>query len=397
MKKRNSPRKKKAGTRKRLARKRNMGTGLPLWRQPVIWGFLLAAAAFVTMVMYGRLPAPPSPVATQQTSFHLDDTEILGDVRVEVESLLWQLGLETGDVTQEPSEGVLDLRLRGDFPATENLMTFKDRLEEISPELRFDRYVPGQELRVFNGPALIARLRFELQARTDKEPGPAVTIIMDDIGRSLPKVRRLLAIQQPVTLAILPSTPHASEAADLAQSQGREVMLHIPMEPQGYPAIEPGRDALLLQHDAWEVKRRLSDMFRRVPYAVGGNNHMGSRYTEYAVGMQAVGEFFRDHGLLFIDSRTTGKTLAAKTMRQHGVPAASRDVFLDNQQDVDKIRAQIRHLVAQAKRHGQAIGLCHPYDETLEALEYELPLLVEAGVDVITVTQMVRRVQERGN
>jgi len=385
--------KKNTKSAKKKPAQRRKTAGVPFWRQPVFWGLLMALFAFAVMVMFGRLPSPQ----VEQQALPQHDETTLTDLQVEVESLLWRLGVQAGEVSQKPSEGVIDLRLQVDFPDAQQITLFAARLQELSTDLRLESYPPRKELRVFSGPALMVRLRFLVAAQEPVDAGPAVTIIMDDMGRSLSKVRRLLAIEQPVTLAILPSTPHALEAANLAHAQGREIMVHIPMEPQGYPAIEPGRDALLLEHSEWEVERRLTDMFQRVPYAVGGNNHMGSRYTEYAVGMQVVGKFMHDRGLLFVDSRTTGKTLAEKTMQEMGVPVIARDVFLDNNQDVESIRHEIRRLSAQAKRHGRAVGICHPYPETLTALEAELPSLSAEGVRMVPVAEMIRLTQERGN
>jgi len=386
-----------APSRKKTSIRRRR-TSVPLWRQPVAWGMLLAIAAFIVMVVYGRLPAPSAPPAEKPVN---QEARVLEDLRVEVESLLWRIGLQDSDVTQTPSEGMIDLQLRGAYPQPGPIDHFRSRLREISPQLRLDNLAARDELRVFSGPALVARLRFVPDNAPAPTPstfhGPVAAIIMDDIGRSLATVRQVVAFDQPVTLAILPSTPHAAESAELANAAGREVMVHIPMEPQGYPAIEPGKDALLLEHSAWEVQRRLADMFARVPHAIGGNNHMGSRYTEYAQGMEVVAGFMKERGLFFVDSRTTGKTIAEQVMRDHQVPVVARDVFLDNEQDVVKIRAQIQHLVAQARSHGVALGICHPYRETVEALGQELPRLQQEGVRLITVTELLGQRQARGN
>jgi len=368
-------------------------SGVPFWRQPVFLGLLIALSAFIGMLLFSRIPSPEEVAPTPQIVKEIS----LTDLRVEVESLLWRLGLKPEDVNQQPSEGVLDLRVKGDFPDEQQVVGFDERLQALSTQLRVESYPPRRELRVFSGPALTVRLRFLAPSLQPADPGPAVTIIMDDIGRSLDKVRRVLALEQPVTLAILPSTPYAQRSAELAHDEGREVMVHIPMEPQGYPAIEPGRDALLLEHSAWEIERRLKDMFQRIPYAVGGNNHMGSRYTEYDAGMRSVGEFLRERGFLFVDSRTTGKTLAEQTMQELGVPSVSRDVFLDNNQDVELIRREIRRLATLSKRYGLAVGICHPHPETIEALQLELPQLAHEGVRFVSITEAVRVAQSRGN
>lgn len=216
-------------------------------------------------------------------------------------------------------------------------------------------------------------------------------IIMDDLGRDLATARALLAIDLPVTFAILPGEAQAAEVAALAHRGGREVMIHIPMEPQSYPATNPGSDALLLGQSPEEIRRRFQGFVERVPFATGGNNHMGSRFTEYREGMEVVLAAMKEAGLFFVDSRTTGYSVALDEARRTGVPAAGRDLFLDNEQDVVRISRQIRQLAVLAGRRGQAVGICHPYPQTLEALRREAPYLKEQGIEIVPVSHLLER------
>jgi hypothetical protein len=216
-------------------------------------------------------------------------------------------------------------------------------------------------------------------------------IIMDDLGRDLETARDLLAIDLQVTFAILPGEPYAAKVATLAHREGREVMIHIPMEPQSYPATDPGGDALLIGQSPEEIRRRFQGFIERVPYAVGGNNHMGSRFTEYREGMEVVLAAMKETGLFFVDSRTTGHSLAFAEARRAGVPAAARDLFLDNEQDVEQISREIRKLAVLAGRQGQAVGICHPHAQTLEALRREAPYLKQQGIEIVPVSKLLVR------
>jgi polysaccharide deacetylase 2 family uncharacterized protein YibQ len=213
---------------------------------------------------------------------------------------------------------------------------------------------------------------------------------MDDLGRDLASGRELAAIDLPVTFAVMPGNPHSREVAELAHQHGREVLVHMPMQPQGYPEINPGNDALLIDMDAEEIQTRVRGFLERVPHAVGGNNHMGSRFTESPEGMQAVMAILRESGLFFVDSVTSGRSVGIEEAVKAGVPAAARDVFLDNEQDVARIAAELRHLVRVAQRQGRAIGICHPYPETMEALRRETATLKESGVEIVPVSRLVR-------
>jgi polysaccharide deacetylase 2 family uncharacterized protein YibQ len=214
---------------------------------------------------------------------------------------------------------------------------------------------------------------------------------MDDLGRDPATARALLAIDIPVTFAILPGEPHAARVAEIAYGGGREIMVHIPMEPLGYPAVNPGDDALLVAMEAEEIRQRVRGYLQEVPHASGGNNHMGSRFTQSSEGMAAVLGQMRQSDLFFVDSLTTGKSVGMAEAHKSGVPAIARDLFLDNVQDVGQISREIRKLTDLAVRRGHAVGICHPYPETLEALRHEVSYIRQRGVEVVSVSRLLPR------
>jgi polysaccharide deacetylase 2 family uncharacterized protein YibQ len=222
------------------------------------------------------------------------------------------------------------------------------------------------------------------------EQGPRVAIIMDDMGNDTFSARELLAIDLEVTFAVLPETESSTETARLAHAQGREVMLHLPMEPIGYPHPNPGRNALLTRLSAEEIRARISSYLQQVPHAVGGNNHMGSRFTQHEEGMRVVLDELARHNLFFVDSLTTNGSVTRRLAADRGVPFGRRSLFLDNDADVEKIRRQIRKLISLALREGEAVGICHPYPETMEALRREQESFAAAGVKVVPVSNLVR-------
>jgi hypothetical protein len=223
------------------------------------------------------------------------------------------------------------------------------------------------------------------------EKRPRVVIIMDDLGQSLPYARKLLKLEFPVTFSILPNVPEAYATATLAHKHGREVLLHIPMEPRSFPSANPGQDALFVDLPAAEISRRFSGYLDKVPFAVGGNNHMGSRFTEHkkAMGM-VLAEMKRDN-LFFVDSLTSAQSVGYATAREMHLPAAVRDVFLDNIRDVGKISAQIERLVKLAEKKGHAVGICHPYQQTLVALRRAEKLFRERNIELVSATQVLER------
>lgn len=339
------------------------------------------------MVFFARMEEQPSapvpkPVAKPQVG-------PLKKVHAEVEAFLAALNVSGKDIQRDLSYEPALYMLEGAFPAPELVDGFKARIQQL-PGDYLVRFRESNSLTVEKNRRTLIVLHF-VSPEPDLPDGPLVTIIMDDLGRSLYTAEALLALPQAVTFAIIPGEAQAVQVAELAYAGDREVMLHTPMEPQGYPAVNPGEDALFVEYSDQEIRRRLDEFLAYIPHVTGINNHMGSRFTEDARALTPVMKSLQEKGLFFVDSRTTGRTLAAETARRYNVPTMERDVFLDNVAEVDAIVMQILKLEAKARKQGMAIGICHPYPETLEALRRELPGLVERGISLVPVSVLLQK------
>jgi len=368
-----------------------------------VLGFLVVSLVVLSHLREKLHPELSTPVAQQPTEAEpplpplrppaADPQAVLEDIRVELESALLRSGLALDDLaSQSTAEGPVRLEVRGEFPPSGILSDLDRRLHRIAPGAHLQSRPAEGLLEVIWRDSPRFRLHFHLPA--DRQPfagRPRIAIVMDDLGRSLGFGKELLALDIPVTFAILPGEPHAGELAELAYLGGREVLIHLPMEPLGYPLANPGDDALLVDMPAAEINRRMREYVRLVPHAVGGNNHMGSRFTENREGMRAVLEVMKGADLFFLDSLTTRQSVAYAEARQARVPAAVRDVFLDNVQEVEKITGEIHRLVRVAKSRGHAIGICHPYPQTLEALRRMSSVLGQSDIELVPVARLLVR------
>lgn len=231
-------------------------------------------------------------------------------------------------------------------------------------------------------------------AITDTNIQPArVSIIIDDLGNSLAPGRRVIALPAPVVLAILPHTPHGARLATEAKHAGKEVLLHLPMQP--LTAAEPGPGVVEVGMPAREVGITLDYDLRSVPHAIGVSNHMGSRMTQDEGAMRALLGALRSYGnLFFLDSRTGAHSAVARVGQALGVPILARDVFLDHHTDSTSIRARLDELVAVARRRGQAIGVGHPHARTLAALEKWLATAAGKNIRVAPLSELVQSAKE---
>jgi len=210
-----------------------------------------------------------------------------------------------------------------------------------------------------------------------------MSIIIDDLGQSSERDNRTLALPGPVTMAVMPDTPHATTFARQAHKAGKTVILHMPMDPATGPYAWHPEVALT------ELARRLDAALAKVPYAAGINNHMGSRMTAQRQPMAwLMGELQQRH-LFFVDSRTSAATVAAAEAQRIGLANVSRDVFLDDVRTTEAITAQLQEGVALARRQGSSVLIGHPYPQTLGVLEREMPRLRSQGIELITLQQMI--------
>ncbi len=223
---------------------------------------------------------------------------------------------------------------------------------------------------------------------------PVVSLIIDDMGDKWDEARAALALPGAVTYSILPHTPYAAQIARAAHNQGDEVMLHQPMQAQNGKAMGPGGLSLAMSREAFlrTLRRNLASL----KYVSGVNNHMGSLLTRHPGHMKwLMEELARNEGLYFIDSRTTGKTVALQMARESRLAVSRRDVFLDHDPDPAAIRRQFERGIARARSHGSAILIGHPYPSTLKVLKRLLPTLKTRGVQLLPVSQTIRIQQHR--
>jgi polysaccharide deacetylase 2 family uncharacterized protein YibQ len=159
------------------------------------------------------------------------------------------------------------------------------------------------------------------------------------------------------------------------------------MEPRG--AETPGRNAILTSMSDEEITRTTRENVDAVPHARGMNNHMGSLATTDRRVMTSVLRAL-PHGMYFVDSRTTGGSVAATVAREMNVRTATRNVFLDDVATEASVRKQLAVLASAAEQRGIAIGIGHPHPATMRVLAEELPELRARGFRLVRASEVVR-------
>lgn len=217
---------------------------------------------------------------------------------------------------------------------------------------------------------------------------PMVAIVIDDLGMDRKRTARVMGMRGPLTLSFLAYAEDLNAQTVVARANGHELMMHVGMEPIG-ESVDPGPNVLLTGLDSEEIRHLLESNLERFEGYVGINNHMGSKFTADVSGMAVVMEILKRRGLLFLDSRTTGRSVGGRLAREMGVPVAERNIFLDNVNESAAISARLRELEQLARRRGYAVAIGHPRDATLDALEEWLQNLEDRGLALVPLSAVV--------
>lgn len=217
---------------------------------------------------------------------------------------------------------------------------------------------------------------------------PGIALIIDDIGFSSSRLDMFLEIETIMTFAVLPRLPMSATLAERARSLGYEVMLHQPMEPAD-ASVDPGPGAVFVGDDEARITEVMEENMSEFPFALGINNHMGSRFTECPREMSDVIRTIKGRGLFFVDSLTTSHSKGYQTAKDFNVAAARRHIFLDGVLDVSSISVQLEKLRGRALRTGSAVGIGHPFPETAEAIRLFKKSLCGSSIRLVNMSSVI--------
>ncbi len=218
---------------------------------------------------------------------------------------------------------------------------------------------------------------------------PKVAFIIDDLGYETEVAKKIMELEFPVALSILPFLRYSEFIAEEGKKNNQEIMLHLPMESSNSSA-NPGPGAIKSYMSEEEVRQAVRDCILNFPYIIGVNNHMGSKITEDREIMEIILEEIREYNLFFIDSITTKDSIAYEVAQEMEIKSAVRSVFLDNENDMEYIKGQMLEVQETALREGEVIAIGHSRINTFYVLKRMVPELIKAGIEVVLVSELVR-------
>lgn len=212
-----------------------------------------------------------------------------------------------------------------------------------------------------------------------------LAVVIDDIGYRNKDDDQIYAMPKEISVAIIPAAPYAKQRNELAKQQDRDILIHMPMQPVGGQKIETGGLKLGLTEE--EVKRRVETAHHIVSHAIGMNNHMGSAATADRTLMGYLMKSLKQKQLSFLDSRTSGRSVASQTAKQFGIHSLERHIFLDDSDALTDVQHQFQKAINYSQKYGVAIVIGHPRKNTIAVLQTGLKNLPK-DVELVPISQL---------
>ncbi|MFQ5519367.1 MAG: divergent polysaccharide deacetylase family protein, partial [Mariprofundus sp.] len=225
----------------------------------------------------------------------------------------------------------------------------------------------------------------ELQVQ---KTGRGFALIMDDVGYDVRALKRLLKLNVPLAVSVLPDAPFARQSARLANQAGQVVMLHLPMQPES--SSHHLTDSFLhADMNEQALRDTLLQNIRQVPFVEGVNNHMGSKLTQLSEPMRWVMQVCRENNLFFVDSRTSPNSVAAKAAKNSGLAWASRQIFLDHEMKTEAMLQAWQKTRACVQKGHRCIVIGHPRSKTITFLENHLS--PEDAANMVSIKRLLQK------
>lgn len=224
---------------------------------------------------------------------------------------------------------------------------------------------------------------------TKKEPKetiidnrPKLAIIIDDVTNQS-QVNRIQDIGYNVTMSILPPMKTHKDSAKIAQNLDF-YMVHFPMQAKSFKFEES--DTLHINDSYEKIEKRVAQIRKWYPNAKYTNNHTGSKFTSNDKSMDYLFKALKKYDFIFVDSRTTAKTVAQKYAKKYDMPFLARNIFLDNKIEYNYIQNQLKKAIEIAKKSGYSIAIGHPYKMTTKVLKESKHLL--EGINLVYIDKI---------
>lgn len=228
----------------------------------------------------------------------------------------------------------------------------------------------------------------------EKDYKGLVAFVIDDFGNSGQGSNEMMKLGIPMTAAVMPFLNTSVQDSETAHKMGMEVIMHVSMEPVFGNPEWLGPRSIKDNSSDQDVISILQDGLKQLKYAVGINNHMGSKVMQNKRIVSDILNFTKKNNIFFLNSKTGINDITAEVSSKYKIKYLSRDIFLDNESNKTYIKNQIRKLANISLTRGYAIGIGHVGPQggtvTAESIKEMIPELTKEGIKFVYVSDLIK-------
>jgi len=162
------------------------------------------------------------------------------------------------------------------------------------------------------------------------------------------------------------------------------------MEPRGYPRVNPGEGAVLLDQSGREIRRLVKRHLGEIEGAAGVVNYMGSAGTRDRDLMRAVMEEIQKRGMYFMDSSASAHSVGCETAASRGVPCLQNNLFLEGGRDGSGL---LKRRMDRAERiaieRGVALVMAGPTREFMQIISSRAGSYEDKGIVLVKASELI--------
>jgi polysaccharide deacetylase 2 family uncharacterized protein YibQ len=282
------------------------------------------------------------------------------------------------------------------YPANIKIEVVADKIREIAQKHKCAFVLTNNgsgkaviELRY--GKRLFSKIVFDAAAAQPVATAKKrIAVVIDDVGYK-DNLGPFLDLGIPLTFAILPYERYSKIVAAELTKKGMPYILHLPLEPLGYPKVDPGKAALLVNMTDKEIKKKFLSDLASVPGVSGVNNHMGSRFSEDQGKMRVLLELVKSKGLFYFDSYTSTATKAGKAAAEVSLPFAQNTLFVDLQDNPGFMKKQFSIAIKKINKYGQCAVIGHIHKKFMpQALKDAISMMKDNNIEFVYLADLVK-------
>ncbi len=216
---------------------------------------------------------------------------------------------------------------------------------------------------------------------------PKIALLLGGMGLNARLTERaIMELPGDVSFGFAPYGANLQTLVNKARARGHEIMLQVPLEPAGYPAINPGPNTLLIGASAEDNLASLRWNMTRFAGYTGLTNYMGTRFLSEPEHLKPIMTELKKRGLVFLEDAGVGSSASDQVGRQTGLLVRKGEIVIDANPDPENIAAALLKLEDQAKRQGFAIGTGTGLEVTIEEVARWSQELRKRGILLVPVS-----------